>query len=1011
MLLALVMSIPGQAYRNGSSQFPESGGDEKRSFDARVARTSLADVAPTDRQRIGIEALRQDVPDLDVSFDPRTGATKGLWNRAGYLSDPDGRSTMEIADSYIARSLDSLGLLPTDVADREVTDVVYSKVTGATHIYYRQRLFGIPVYHAQLHVNISRDGRILSVNNSFLPDLAGAFNFLQPTLDATEAAGRAADHLGVTGARLAVRSTGATVQRATELLAENLSTEPIRASLMWLPVGKGDARLVWNFQVDTLDGEHAYDFTVDADSGSVWTRLDWVASDQYKVYPRPVESPNHTSLVPPADGRTTVINPAHAVASLFGWHDTNGVAGAEYTIMRGNNVHAYEDSNSNNAPPVTQPDCGASLNCTFALDLAAAPSAYRDAAVANMFYWNNIIHDVQYQYGFDEAAGNFQVNNYARGGAGNDDVRAEAQDGGGTNNANFSTPPDGSRPRMQMYVWTAPTPDLDGDFDHGIVVHEYGHGISNRLVGGPSTTSCLGNSQQPGEGLSDWWALVYTATAAQTGPEARGVGTYALGQATTGTGIRSLPYSTNTAVNNWTYASIAGKAVPHGVGAVWAQGMWRVYWALVDQHGFSTDLYDGTGTAGNQRAMLYVNEGLKNTSCNPAFTDVRDGIIQAAVDSHSGEDVCRIWTAFAAFGLGVDAVSGGSGSTTPTNGFNVPQSCGGPAPVSLSINDASVTEGDSGTTTATFTATLSAASAGSVSVDYATSDGTATSGGFSSSGAIAVPGVGTSGTATPYPSPISVTGATGTIQSLTVRLNSMSHTYPKDLDIVIVGPGGQKVMLMSDAGGGADISGVTLSFEDGATALTTGQIVAGTYAPTDFSPGETLPNPAPAGPYGTALSVFNGTDPNGTWNLYVNDDEGFDSGSIAGWSVVANTGAQDFVSKSGFVTFAPGTTSAQIAITINGDTTAESNETFTVNLSNPTGAVIADGQGVGTIIDQDSVPGAPTSVSGTPGNGQVSVSFGAPSSTGGSAVTGYTVMASPGGATASGSSSPLVVTG
>ena len=132
VLLALVMSIPGQAYRHGSSQFPESGGDEKRSFDARVARTSLADVAPTDRQRIGIEALRQDVRDLDVSFDPRMGATEGLWNGAGFVSDPDGRSTMESADSYSARSLDSLGLLPTGVADREVTDVVYSKVTGAT---------------------------------------------------------------------------------------------------------------------------------------------------------------------------------------------------------------------------------------------------------------------------------------------------------------------------------------------------------------------------------------------------------------------------------------------------------------------------------------------------------------------------------------------------------------------------------------------------------------------------------------------------------------------------------------------------------------------------------------------------------------------------------------------------------------------------------------------------------------------------------------------------------------
>ena len=93
-------------------------------------------------------------------------------------------------------------------------------------------------------------------------------------------------------------------------------------------------------------------------------------------------------------------------------------------------------------------------------------------------------------------------------------------------------------------------------------------------------------------------------------------------------------------------------AVPHGVGSVWAQGAWEVYWKLVDAHGFDANLYNAAGNAGNQRAMLYVNEGLKNTACNPTFTQVRDGIIQAAADNHGGEDVCRIWEAFAAFGLG-----------------------------------------------------------------------------------------------------------------------------------------------------------------------------------------------------------------------------------------------------------------------------------------------------------------------------------------------------------------------
>jgi hypothetical protein len=148
-------------------------------------------------------------------------------------------------------------------------------------------------------------------------------------------------------------------------------------------------------------------------------------------------------------------------------------------------------------------------------------------------------------------------------------------------------------------------------------------------------------------------------------------------------------------------------AIPHGVGAVWAQAAWEVYWALVDNWGFDPNLYNAMGNAGNQRMMLYVNEGLKNTACNPAFTQVRDGIIDAAKVLHGGEDVCRIWTAFAAFGLGTDAVSGGSNSTRPTNGFSVPVACQVNNPtVDNSPPVISVSEsGTSGTVTFNATAT------------------------------------------------------------------------------------------------------------------------------------------------------------------------------------------------------------------------------------------------------------------------------------------------------------------
>jgi subtilisin-like proprotein convertase family protein len=150
---------------------------------------------------------------------------------------------------------------------------------------------------------------------------------------------------------------------------------------------------------------------------------------------------------------------------------------------------------------------------------------------------------------------------------------------------------------------------------------------------------------------------------------------------------------------------------------------------------------------------------------------------------------------------------------------------------------------------------------------------------------INIPG---SGMSSLYPSKITVAGLPTNPTKITVTLTGISHTYPDDLDILLVGPGGQKVMLMSDSGGSSDINNVTLTFDDAAASKLADStaIISGTFKPTDFATGDNFPAPAPAGPYGTTLSAFNGLDPNGTWSLYVFDDAASDSGSIAGgWSL------------------------------------------------------------------------------------------------------------------------------
>lgn len=168
---------------------------------------------------------------------------------------------------------------------------------------------------------------------------------------------------------------------------------------------------------------------------------------------------------------------------------------------------------------------------------------------------------------------------------------------------------------------------------------------------------------------------------------------------------------------------------------------------------------------------------------------------------------------------------------------------------------------------------------------------------FSNIDPISIPATGTEGMANPYPSTIDVFGLTGTITDVNVTINGLNHTFPDDLDILLVGPDGQKIILLSDAGGPHDITNLTITFDDQAASFPANgdTLVAGSFKPVNYTgnggPDDIFPAPAPAGPYDSLLSVFNGMGPNGTWRLFVFDDEGADFGRIAnGWSLDVITG-------------------------------------------------------------------------------------------------------------------------
>lgn len=396
---------------------------------------------------------------------------------------------------------------------------------------------------------------------------------------------------------------------------------------------------------------------------------------QYEVFPIPIEHPEEGP-------RGITQMPDDPVASPFGWHDTDGIAGADFTITRGNNVHAYGDRDNDNLPdPGSEPN---SLDLDFTgalvpLDLTMDPATHLPATVTNMFYWNNLCHDIFYLYGFDEVAGNFQDFNYGSGSPGGDAVQAQAQKGadiGFSNIGAFSTPPDGSPPRMQLGIWNFTDPLRDSGLSNVVAVHEYAHGLTSRLTGGPANASCLGHAETMTEGWSDWYALVLTAVADDTATTPRSLGNYLLGLPDGDPGFRPVPYTTDFAVNDFTYADVVTAPTFHTVGFIWGSMLWDAYWLLVERHGFNPDIYDPWETGGNNLAMQIVTDALKLQPCIPGFEDSRNAVLMADQILTGGTNQCLLWEAFARRGLGVSADQGSPNSTADgVEAFDLPEAC------------------------------------------------------------------------------------------------------------------------------------------------------------------------------------------------------------------------------------------------------------------------------------------------------------------------------------------------
>ena len=205
-------------------------------------------------------------------------------------------------------------------------------------------------------------GAFTCINSDFVVMRKGAVLAVSSQIvDALDAVDAIRRHLRIpVGDRASRLDAPRGARRAVRLRAADTSRELVPAELLWLPIGRS-LRLAWKLQIHTLDGRHVYETVVDAtrgldpsDPSRVLARFDLVSDAGYLVYPRPAESPNHVSPLPPADARTLVADPFDALASPLGWH---GTGLQTFSTHRGNNVHAYDDRNADNLPPAAEPTC------------------------------------------------------------------------------------------------------------------------------------------------------------------------------------------------------------------------------------------------------------------------------------------------------------------------------------------------------------------------------------------------------------------------------------------------------------------------------------------------------------------------------------------------------------------------------------------------------------------------------------------------------------------------------
>lgn len=392
----------------------------------------------------------------------------------------------------------SNGMTQHDIEGLVVYNQSTNKRSGVEHVYAVQSHNGIEIFNANIAAAFRGEDLIYTGDN-LQRGIGARIRNTSLILTPVQAATSAASFLGAGIADFKILETVSSQE--VFLDNGNVSLNDVPVKLVYQLTEDNMFRLAWDLNIHMINEPHWYSLRIDAENGNILNKVDWMVScnfdshsgnassitshnsktsfgfdkeitnqalagEQYNVFPLPLESPNEGI-------NQIVVAPQDIDASPFGWHDTDGIEGAEFTITRGNNVFAFDDLDASNGIGQS-PDGGNDLLFDFDYSLEIAePIDMLDASTTNLFYLNNVNHDIMYHYGFDEESGNFQETNYSGVGFEQDFVNAQAQDSGGLNNATFGTPPDGTSPVMQMLLWSPPDVTAFFAIDEGSLIGTY----------------------------------------------------------------------------------------------------------------------------------------------------------------------------------------------------------------------------------------------------------------------------------------------------------------------------------------------------------------------------------------------------------------------------------------------------------------------------------------------------------------------------------------------------------